>query len=856
MLKYDFREQLSRTETWCSPDMNRPAFSILPLPRSLPSFETWGFGFSGLLLWLGTAPAMHAALGPNALWVWIPGTIVGVLLNLQVQQLGSYFPDIAGGTPNYAAHLLRRFPNLARYGAIGYWLGWISVPPMNAIILTDLIKANLDPLGIACPEIWLRIGFTALPFLVAFRGTRTIGILHSFFVFPAIGLVLAFCLQGLGWLTVAPTSPGLLPTVETSITLTDWLKWFFIAVYAVYGCETASSFVADSCRPKRTLQCLAVTACLIPIVYIGGSWVLMQLDTASGIGDSTYLHLIAAAQPFWGSWASTLVTFLIASGCLLSSATAVSNCPRILYQLAKDNYFPPVFAFLSRQDVLEPSLIFTFLFSLLCLIWGDVARVVMVTGTGYLTSMMAIHLGLWLERKQPEARWPRLSLLFFTIEALALVIGGLAWGWQDWLLGLLLPGLVGVAATQGARLKVKWFQPEGWMYRDRQRFARTRRDWLSFQVLVLLGLLCGALSIGWGVRAKLAQLPDEQFTPLFSILLVTVAFVGVAIACWTTLPQISAITEARDQVERMLQDLQQTQTQLIQAEKMSSLGQLVAGIAHEINNPVNFIHGNLKHLHEYTDNLLELIDHYQAHYPKPVDQITDLTEDMDLEFLREDLPNMLGSMRMGTDRIRQIVLSLRNFSRLDESDCKAVNIHEGIDSTLLILQHRLKARSDRPEIKIKKDYGDLPLVECYPGPLNQVFMNILANAIDALEEQCQNSTIQNLERNPSCITIRTAIVGNNWLEIAIVDNGLGIPESVQKRIFEPFFTTKPVGKGTGMGMSISYQIITEKHGGKLDCYSKENEGTEFVIQIPLRQFAHCDRSDSPMIKATASGKVG
>ncbi|MBD2326035.1 amino acid permease [Alkalinema sp. FACHB-956] len=825
--------------------MTRPAFSILPLPRSLPSLETWGFGFSGLLLWLGTAPVMHAELGPNALWVWIPGTIVGVFLNLQVQQLGRYLPDIAGGTPNYTAHLLQRFPKLARYGAIGYFLGWISVPPMNAIILTDLIKANLDPLGITCPELWLRIGFTALPFLVAFRGTRTIGILHAFFVFPAIGLLLAFCLQGLGWLAVSPTSPGLLPTVETSITLIDWMKWFFIAVYAVYGCETASSFVADSRRPKRTLQCLAVTACLIPIVYIGGSWVLMQLNPAwGGVGDSTYLHLIAAAQSFWGSWAATLVTFLITSGCLLSSATAVSNCPRTLYQLAKDGYLPPVFAFLSRQEVLEPSLIFTFCLSLLCLIWGDVARVVMVTGTGYLASMMAIHLGLWLNRKQPEVRWPQLSLLFFTIEAMVLIVGGLAWGWQDWILGLLLPAFVGMAATQGSRLKWKWLQIEGWIYRDRQRFARTRKDWLSFQVLVLLGLLCGALSIGWGVRSKLAQVPDDQFTPLFSILLVIVAFVGVAIACWTTLPQISAITEARDQVERTLQDLQQTQTQLIQAEKMSSLGQLVAGIAHEINNPVNFIHGNLKHLNEYTDNLLQLIDHYQMHYPHPVDQITDLTEEMDLAFLREDLPNMLGSMRMGTDRIRQIVLSLRNFSRLDESDLKAVNLHEGIDSTLLILQHRLKARSDRAEIQVIKEYGELPLVECYPGLLNQVFMNILANAIDALEECSQKKKSALSPQESGRITIRTARVNHDWVEIAIVDNGPGIPESVQKRIFEPFFTTKPVGKGTGMGMSISYQIITEKHQGKLNCYSSEQQGTEFSIQIPLQQAAVSQPSTS------------
>ena len=312
---------------------------------------------------------MHAALGSQAIWVWLPGTIVGILLNLQVKRLGTYFPDVADGTPNYTTRLLQRFPTIARYGAIGYLLGWISVPPMNAIILTDLIRTNLEPLGIVCPVIPLRIGFAMLPFIVAFSGTRTLGILHTFFVFPAIGFLITFCLQGMGWLSLAPTSPGLLPDAWTGIAAIDWMKWFFIAVYAVYGCETASSFVADSRQPTVTLRCLSVTAGFIPIVYFAGSWVVMRLATDPGLGDSAFLNLVAAAQPFWGGLAPALVTFLITSGCLLSSAAAVSNYPRILYQLAKDGYLPPVFSAISRRGVLEPSLIFTLLLSLLCLVW-------------------------------------------------------------------------------------------------------------------------------------------------------------------------------------------------------------------------------------------------------------------------------------------------------------------------------------------------------------------------------------------------------------------------------------------------------------------------------------------------------
>lgn len=295
-----------------------------------------------------------------------------------------------------------------------------------------------------------------------------------------------------------------------------------------------------------------------------------------------------------------------------------------------------------------------------------------------------------------------------------------------------------------------------------------------------------------------------------------------------------AQTQAQ-QLEQALLELQKTQAHLVQSEKMSSLGQLVAGVAHEINNPVSFIYGNLIHAREYTSDLLGLIELYQQQYPEPAPELKSEIEGIDLEFLLTDLPKLLDSMRVGAERICEIVAALRNFSRLAEAEMKAVDLHDGLDSTLMILHNRLRAQGEHPEIRVIKEYGNLPKVECYAGQLNQVFMNLLSNALDAIDEQNQKRSLDEIKDHPSFIRIRTELLNEYEVAISIADNGPGMTEDVKARLFDPFFTTKPVGTGTGLGLSISYQIVVKKHGGQFYCNSQLGKGTEFVIQIPISQ---------------------
>lgn len=305
---------------------------------------------------------------------------------------------------------------------------------------------------------------------------------------------------------------------------------------------------------------------------------------------------------------------------------------------------------------------------------------------------------------------------------------------------------------------------------------------------------------------------------------------------------LTQVEQKNTHLSEALSQLEQQQIQLVQSEKMSSLGQLVAGVAHEINNPINFIHGNISHVKDHVEEVMLVVDELRKHHPEAIADIEATYEDLELDFIQEDLGKILASMRVGTDRIRQIVLTLRNFSRLDEAEHKAVDLHEGLESSLMILAHRLKAKSDRPAIEVIREYGELPMVECFPGQLNQVVINLLTNAIDAIEERHFNTTTDQ-ENPPLAITLTTRPWKPGWVELVIQDTGIGMSEEVKQRLFDAFFTTKPEGIGTGIGMSISYKIITETHHGEITFESVPNQGTTFFVRIPIQQRTTPDSSN-------------
>ncbi len=848
------------------------------LTRSLSVLETWGFGFSVLLFWIVVAPEVHYDLGSGALLVWIPATLAGIVITLQIRSLALSRLDAAGGSPVHVARLWKDRPIIARWAGYAYFHSWAIVPPAMAWILGNLAADNLAQVGYEIPALVVQLVVLVGIYAAALTGIRVLSIVHLCFLVPSIGLLVLFGGQGLGHLALVDGSGVLGPFTGGLPGWAPWLAGYFVVAYTTYGIETAAVFTADSRDPRRTLQALPIAAVLALPVMVGGSWLL-----AWAAPEGSGLVLEALARPLWGEWTPTLVTFMVATSCLLACASSVAITPRVGWQLARDGVFAPILGRLDGPGV--PRLALLFAAGVALLHAGlDPVEMVLVGGASWVGFWALMHLGLWRRRGEPEVRWPHLALGLGLFEVGILVVGGfLAGGW--WVVvGVGVPVLLMGVDHLLRRI------PEARITSRRFGLRLPEGDSEALEIIMLLVLVVGVLVAGWTMGRLTELAPPDTTARIFVVTLVIVAFLGVAWGGWTALRRLALVRAAHDRVEDVLataldavvvvdgsgriQSVNPSGVKLLGDDEAELEGRELAEFLPELSGPPADWEAWVEHhlevdgegrtlevaararrgsgLPEYTVTLRDLTDRKQlegelaqarkmeaigqlaggvAHdFNNVLTTILGSTELMleelndDADQLREDLETIRGSAQYAAT----ITHHLLAYSRRQQLRPTEVDPHQAMARLHRLLQPLLGVNVDfevvrhDPDLRIWTD----------PAQLEQALMNLALNARDAMPmggtltmEVGRGTISETLAREHEEARPGPAV------EIVVADTGTGIPVRVRERIFEPFFTTKEMGKGTGLGLSMVYGYVRQS-GGVIEVESRVGEGSRFRILLP------------------------
>jgi signal transduction histidine kinase len=831
------------------------------LGRTLSATETWVLSFAPLTYWLLILPFIYHDLGESGIWVVLAATISGLVYTQVLRPLAAQHLDLPGGTPSYLTQIFRRCRPIAYWLGLSYYIASISAVPIGIQLLTQSLQHHLLLSGIDWSIPAIQLGLLGIVFAAAFSGQRALSILLPCMMVPALLFLVGLCVGGIGWLTLSPQSPGLALDHLPAFHFVDWAKYYIIAIGGTYATDSCTPILAESRQPHLTLRSMQWAAWLMPGVWLSAFWLILRLHDPTMPIDDVMSYMLPLVKPVFGDqWGLILLSFAGAAGSLASCVMFLLCGPRILFQLAQDGYAPPVFRFLSYRGILTPAILLQLGVTGLLLLVGAPNELNFLMTLMWLPSAGAILGGGWHCLRATAPRLANAALLLLGINLISCGAGLLAWGWWivivSWVMPILIQGLLaGMRRCPLALFRLEWWVRRDRTARQRQLLNLRQQDFVLTQILTLIILLCLALLMGILVGQLFQRGLTLSAQYLSAVLAILTAFVGVVMAGWISLPQVLTLDAARQVAEdnvrqrQTVEDALRAQTEelaialervqktqmLVQTEKMAGLSRMVAGVAHEINNPTAFIVGNVEHARGYTQDLVELIALYQSSGVQTGIQtdpaIQAKIEAIDLEYIIQDLPKLFQSMETGTARIHTIVASLRNFSRLDEAAFKWADLAEGMQSTLLLVNHRLNATWPRSPIHLDCQFEPIPQLECYAGQINQVFLNILNNAIDALEADVDNLTP----------TIRIQIKPHkNMIRVAISNNGPEIPASIQAQLFDPFFTTKPVGKGTGLGLSISYDIIVHQHQGKLWCESgndspgdnQAEQRVHFILELP------------------------